>query len=144
NKNSAQTSLFGEDSGVTIPEPEVPPCEEWPTMKKLKQEREVVGIYISGHPLDDFKTEMKHFCKGKLSQLRDQEKYINRELAIGGIISDVQHLVSKNGKGWAIFTVEDYTDSYDFKIFGEEYLKYRHFLVPNNFVFLKVFIKEGW
>src|SRR5699024_7744798 len=65
NENSSQMSLFGEASEVQIPEPEVPPCEEWSTMKKLKQEREVVGVYISGHPLDDFKMVMRYFCKGK-------------------------------------------------------------------------------
>lgn len=144
NKNSSQTSLFGESSEVQIPEPEVPPCEEWATMKKLRQEREVVGIYISGHPLDDFKGELKHFCQGKLADFHHQEDHLNKELSIGGIITDVQHLVSKNGKGWGKFTVEDYTDSFEFKIFGEEYLKYRHFLMPNNFVHMKAFIREGW
>ncbi len=144
NQNSAQISLFGEASEVQIPEPEVPPCEEWSTMKKLKQEREVVGIYISGHPLDDFKMEMKYFCQGGLSDFGNLESQVNRELKIGGVVTDVQHLTSRNGKGWARFMLEDYTDSFEFRIFGEDYLKYRHFLVPNNFVYLQVFIQEGW
>ena len=59
-------------------------------------------------------------------------------------MSDVQHRESKAGRGWAIFTVEDYDDSYEFKIFGEDYLKLRHFLVPNSFIHARVFIKEGW
>ncbi len=144
NKNSAQTSLFGEASGVQIPEPEVPPCPEWSTMKKLKQEREVVGIYISGHPLDDFKEELHHFCRSSISDFTKQEEHVNQELSVGGVITDVQHLTSKKGKGYARFTLEDYTDSYEFRIYGEEYLRYRHFLVPNNFIYLKVFIREGW
>ena len=144
NENSAQVSLFGDASDVQIPEPIVPPCEEWGTMEKLKREKEVVGIYISGHPLDDFKIEMNYFCTGKVSDFKDLEKHVNRELAFGGVISDVQHRTSKMGKGWAAFTVEDYSDSYEFRMFGEEYLKYRHFLVPNSFVFIKAFIKEGW
>jgi DNA polymerase-3 subunit alpha len=144
NENSAQVSLFGDASDVQIPEPVVPPCEEWGTMEKLKREKEVVGIYISGHPLDDFKIEMNYFCTGKVSDFKDLEKHVNRELAFGGVISDVQHRTSKMGKGWAAFTVEDYSDSYEFRMFGEEYLKYRHFLVPNSFVFIKAFIKEGW
>jgi DNA polymerase III, alpha subunit (EC 2.7.7.7) len=65
-------------------------------------------------------------------------------LCFGGIVTDVQHRESKAGKGWAIFTVEDYDDSYEFKIFGEEYLKFRHFLVPNSFLYARVFVKEGW
>ncbi len=143
-QNSSQVSLFGDASEVQIPEPEVPPCEEWGTMKKLKLEKEVVGVYISGHPLDDFKTEMKSFTNCKVSDFNHLEKFVNRELCFGGIVSDVQHRESKQGKGWAIFTVEDYDDSYEFKIFGEEYLKFRHFLVPNSFIYGRVFVKEGW
>jgi DNA polymerase III subunit alpha len=143
-ENSSQVSLFGDASEVQIPEPEVPPCDEWGTMKKLKQEKEVVGIYISGHPLDDFKTEIDNFCNVKVSDFYEMEKFVNREVCFGGVVSDVQHRESKAGKGWAIFTVEDYTDSFNFKIFGEEYLKWRHLLVPNSFIYARVFVKEGW
>ena len=143
-QNSSQVSLFGEASDVQIPEPEVPPCEEWGTMKKLKLEKDVVGVYISGHPLDDFKLEMKYFTNCKVSDFNNLEKFVNRELSFGGVVSDVQHRESKAGRGWAIFTVEDYDDSYEFKIFGEEYLKFRHFLVPNSFMYARVYIKEGW
>ncbi|PVW14193.1 DNA polymerase III subunit alpha [Marixanthomonas spongiae] len=143
-QNSSQVSLFGEASEVQIPEPEVPPCEEWGTMKKLKLERDVVGVYISGHPLDDFKMEMKYFTNCKVSDFNNLEKFVNRELSFGGVISDVQHRESKAGRGWAIFTVEDYEDSYEFKIFGEEYLKLRHFLMPNSFIHARVYVKEGW
>ncbi|MBZ9630012.1 DNA polymerase III subunit alpha [Salegentibacter sp. LM13S] len=144
NENSSQVSLFGEASEVQIPEPVVPPCEEWGTMEKLRREREVVGIYISGHPLDDFRYEMDYFCNSKLGEFNDLEKCVNRDLTFGGVISDVQHRVSKMGKGWAMFSVEDYTDTYEFRMFGEEYLKFRHFLVPNSFVHIKIFVKEGW
>ena len=144
NENSSQVSLFGEASEVQIPEPEVPPCEEWGTMKTLSKEREVVGVYISGHPLDDFKTEMKTFCNGNVSMFNTLEPYVNRELVFGGVVTDVQHRVSKQGKGWALFTIEDYTDSFEFRIFGEDYLKFRHFLLQNNFVFVKTFVREGW
>ncbi len=144
NENSSQVSLFGEASDVQIPEPEVPPCEEWGTMKTLSKEREVVGVYISGHPLDDFKTEMKTFCNGNVGMFNTLEPYVNRELVFGGVVTDVVHRVSKQGKGWALFTIEDYNDSFEFRIFGEEYLKFRHFLLHNNFVFVKAFIREGW
>jgi DNA polymerase-3 subunit alpha len=144
NENSAQVSLFGAASDVQISEPLVPPCEDWGTMEKLSREKEVVGIYISGHPLDDFKIEMKTFCNATLGLLNDLGTYVNRELTLGGVVSDVQHRVSKQGKGWAMFTVEDYTDSFEFRIFGEEYLKFRHFLVQNSFVYVRAFVKDGW
>tara|TARA_R110000850_G_scaffold277120_1_gene423028 strand:- start:5060 stop:9418 length:4359 start_codon:yes stop_codon:yes gene_type:complete len=144
NENSSQISLFGEASDVQIPEPEVPPCEEWGTMKKLKLEKEVVGIYISGHPLDDFKTEINTFCRNRIADFYHLEKFVNKEMIFGGVITEVQHRVSKNGKGWASFIIEDYSDSFEFRIFGEEYLKFRHFLIPNGFLFCRVFAKEGW
>ncbi len=144
NENSSQVSLFGDASEVQIPEPEVPPCEEWGTMEKLRREKEVVGIYISGHPLDDFKTEINAFCNASVSNMHDLNNLVNRELTFAGVVTDVQHRVSKNGKGWALFTIEDYTDTFEFRIFGEEYLKFRHFLMINSFVYLKVYVREGW
>ncbi|MCA0131577.1 DNA polymerase III subunit alpha [Winogradskyella alexanderae] len=144
NENSAQVSLFGDSSDVQIAEPKVPPCEEWGTMEKLSREKEVVGIYISGHPLDDFKIEMQTFCNGDISVFNNLEAVINREITFGGVVTDVQHRVSKQGKGWALFTIEDYSDSYEFRIFGEEYLKFRHFFVVNSFVYVRAFVKEGW
>jgi len=144
NENSSQVSLFGEASDVQIAEPVVPPCEDWSTMEKLAKEKEVVGIYISGHPLDDFRYEMKYFCNSKLESLKDLNQFVNKNLAFGGIISNVQHRIAKNGKGWAIFHLEGYDESYEFKIFGEEYMKYRHYLIPNSFTYIKVLVKEGW
>ncbi|PKV48189.1 DNA polymerase III alpha subunit [Aquimarina sp. MAR_2010_214] len=143
-ENSSQVSLFGEASDVQIPEPIVPPCEEWGTMEKLAREKEVVGIYLSGHPLDDFKYEMKYFCNGTLLNFADLEANINREISFGGVISNVEHRTSKNGKGWATFIIEDYNTAHEFRIFGEEYLKHRPFLVKSTFVYSKAFIKEGW
>nr|WP_288834963.1 DNA polymerase III subunit alpha [uncultured Flavobacterium sp.] len=144
NENSSQVSLFGEASEVQIAEPVVPPCEDWSTMEKLAKEKEVVGIYISGHPLDDFRFEMKYFCNAKLEALKNLEAYVGKALTFGGIINDVQHRVAKNGKGWGMFTLEGYDESYEFRIFGEEYLKFRHFLIQNNFTYMKLTVKEGW
>ena len=144
NENSAQVSLFGEASDVQIAEPVVPPCDDWSTMEKLAKEKEVVGIYISGHPLDDYKFEMQYFCNAKLEALKNLEQHVNKNLTFGGIITNVQHRTAKNGKGWASFMLEGYDESYEFRIFGEEYLKFRHFLIQNNFTFMRILVKEGW
>ena len=65
-------------------------------------------------------------------------------MTFGGVVTDVQHRTSKQGKGWAAFTIEDYNDSFEFRIFGEDYLKFRHFLVINSFVYVRVLVREGW
>ncbi len=143
-KNSAQVSLFGEASEVQFEEPIIPLCEPWNVMEKLSKEKEMVGIYISGHPLDDFKTEIKYFCNAQVDILQNLDKLEGKELTFAGIITDVQHRVSKNGKPWGLFTFEDYSDVYEFRIFNEDYLKFRHFLIPNTFLFLKTVMRRPW
>ncbi|WP_397445290.1 DNA polymerase III subunit alpha [Polaribacter sp. R77954] len=144
NKNSAQVSMFGEASTVQFPEPDIPDCDTWGTMELLSQEKEVIGIYISAHPLDDFKNELI-FCNATLQYFKgDIAKYVGMNLSFAGIVTDVQHRVSKAGKGWAAFTIEDYGDSNEFRIFGEDYLKMKHFLVPNSFLFVRCTIQPGW
>ncbi|MDP5002228.1 MAG: DNA polymerase III subunit alpha, partial [Flavobacterium sp.] len=144
NENSSQVSLFGDASEVQIAEPIVPPCDDWSTMEKLAKEKEVVGIYISGHPLDDYKYEMKYFCNAKLESLKSLEQHVGKNLSFGGIVTNVQHRTAKNGNGWGSFVLEGYEESYEFRIFGEEYLKYRHFLLQNQFVYIKINVKDGF
>jgi DNA polymerase-3 subunit alpha len=143
-KNSAQVSLFGEASEVQFEEPEIPPCEPWNVMEKLSKEKEMIGIYISGHPLDDFKTEIQYFCNARVDSLQNINQLEGKELSFAGIITDVQHRVSKNGKPWGMFTFEDYSDAYEFRLFNEDYLKFRHFLIPNTFLYLKTVMRRAW
>ncbi|MGI9530872.1 DNA polymerase III subunit alpha [Lutimonas sp.] len=143
-KNSAQVSLFGEASEVQFDEPIIPPCEPWNVMEKLSKEKEMIGIYISGHPLDDFKTEIQYFCNAKVDSLQNINQLEGMELSFAGIITDVQHRVSKNGKPWGMFTFEDYSDAYEFRLFNEDYLKFRHYLIPNTFLFLKTVMRRAW
>lgn len=144
NANSSQVSLFGESSEVQIPEPVIPQAEEWTTMEKLAKEKDVVGIYISGHPLDDFKFELKYFCNARLEHIKQLDAMVGRTLTFGGMISNVQFRTSAKGKDWAMFTIEGYDESIEMRMFNEDYLKYRHFLLNNTFVYFKVFVKEGW
>ncbi len=144
NLNSSQVSLFGESSEVQIPEPQVPPCEEWGTMEKLAREKEVVGIYISGHPLDDFRFEIKHFCSVKLEQFKDLTSIMNKIVTVAGIVTNVQYRMSKSNKEWASFTLEGFDESHEFRIFNDEFLKFRHYLTNNSFVYFKIYIQEGY
>ncbi|MDO5608824.1 MAG: DNA polymerase III subunit alpha [Capnocytophaga sp.] len=144
NENSQQMSLFGESSGIEIPEPDVPKCEAWGNLEKLRREKDVVGIFISGHPLDDFSLTMEHYCNVNLAQLTDLTMFVNRELTVGGIITDVQHRTTKNGKGWCAFTLEDYDGSYEFRLFNDDYLKFRNYLIINGFLYCKFFVRPGY
>ena len=144
NKNSSQVSLFAGTNDFQVSNPKIPDVEPWPTIEKLAKEKEVIGIYISGHPLDDFKVEMESFCNGDVSVFKSPKDFVNKEITVAGVITEVEHRVSRQGKGWAFFVLEDYVDSYNFRIFGEEYLRFKHFLTLNNFLHIKTKIVDGW
>ncbi|APD06094.1 DNA-directed DNA polymerase [Flavobacteriaceae bacterium UJ101] len=139
-KLMAQSSLFGEALDDSIAEPVIPKCDDWPTMLRLSKEKEVVGIYITSHPLDDYKHEIEHFTNMTLDQLDGNEAMlVGKEMTFAGIVTDVQHRTSaRTGKDFAILTIEDYKGSKDFMLFGEEYLRMRHFLVLEKFLHFKV------
>ncbi len=142
--NSSQVSLFGEASDVQLPEPSVPPCETWGTMETLSKEKEVVGIYISAHPLDDYRNEMK-FTNCNVSMFKqDLKQHIGKNFSFAGILTSAEHRIAKNGNGWGSFIIEDYMDSNEFRLFGEDYLRYQHVLVPNSFLYISGTIQRGW
>ena len=142
--NSSQVSLFGEASEVDMPEPEIPRATEWGTMEKLSKEKEVVGIYLSGHPLDDFKFEMEQFCNVTVKELHHFENLKGRkELKMAGIVTEVAHRMTKNGKPFGILTLEDYQDAYKFFMFGEEYVKFKGYLNQGWFLYVVGSIEPG-
>lgn len=136
-ENSSQASLFGEDTGAKLPEPVIPHSEEWGNIYALNKEKEVIGIFISGHPLDDYKMEIEAFCTGNVSMLNDLESNVNKEVLIGAIISDAEHRFTRKGDPFGTITLEDYNDSYKIFLWRENYLKYKHFLNPGTFVSVK-------
>jgi DNA polymerase-3 subunit alpha len=137
-ENSAQASLFGGESEVTIPEPEIPQCEEWGTMEKLSKEKDVVGIYLSGHPLDDFKFEINNFCNAKVKDLQSLELAAKKgEMKMAGIVTGVQHRMTKTGKPFGILDFEGYEDSHSFFIFGDDYVKFKGYLNTGWFLYMR-------
>lgn len=136
-KNSSQASLFGDATGTKMPEPEIPKADEWGSVYTLNREKEVVGIFISGHPLDDFRIEIDAFCNGKVGMLNDMEQHKNKDLLIAATITEAEHRFTKNGDPFGTLTIEDYTDSYRIFLWRENYLKYKHFIAPGAFIALK-------
>ncbi len=138
-ENSAQVSLFGEASAVSIPEPEPPVCEEWGTLEKLSKERDLVGVFISGHPLDDYKLEIGHFCTKNfhLGLTDNLEMLLGKgELKFAGIVTEALHLQTKKGKPWGKVKLEDYKGDFEIAMFGDDYINNQQFLNPNYFLFV--------
>ena len=127
-QNSAQNSLFGDASISDVTTPSLAECEPWSNLELLHKEKEVIGFYISGHPLDNFRFEMNQFCPNKISQLKELEKYKDRDMVVGGMITAVNHRVSKTGKPFGNFTIEDYGDSIELVLFGQDYVTFKQYL----------------
>jgi DNA polymerase-3 subunit alpha len=142
---SAQASLFGGSSGTVMPKPKVDVVEPFSEIEKLNLEKEVVGIYISGHPLDNFRFELKAFCNVTCGQLSEIEPLLGRELKLAGIVSAVEHRTTKTGKPFGKLTIEDYSGNTSFMLFGDDYIKFRNFMNIGGFLFIEGnVIKNTW
>jgi DNA polymerase-3 subunit alpha len=133
----AQANLFDDMPEENIAEPQLPAAPEWSKLELLKKEKEVVGFYISGHPLDGFRFEIKQFCNTKVEHLSRMEELKNRDLTFPGIIVDLEERMSKTGKPFGFFTVEDFTGNTRLALFGEDYGKFKHMLVKEALVFVR-------
>jgi DNA polymerase III subunit alpha len=144
-EQSSQVSLFGGTATVAMPKPSVAQVEPFSEIEKLNLEKEVVGIYISGHPLDNFRFELDSFSNTQCQQLNDIEPLLGRETKVGGIITMVEHRTTKTGKPFGKFTLEDYSGNYTFTLFSEDYLKFKNFMNTGWFVLVEgAIIKNSW
>ncbi|MEN7550579.1 DNA polymerase III subunit alpha [Rapidithrix thailandica] len=139
-KKSMQVTLFGGTGGMEMPKPKILDCEPWTDIVKLRYEKEVVGFYISGHPLGVYRVELENFCV----PVTDIENHKNKEIAIGGIISAVNIRQTKNGSNFALFSVEDFDATANLAMFSENYLKNAHMLTPGGFVYIKGRVQERY
>ncbi|MEQ8242095.1 DNA polymerase III subunit alpha [Fulvivirga sp.] len=135
--DSAQASLFGGDTGVETPRPKIDPIEPFGEFEKLNIEKEVVGLYISGHPLDDYRFEIDNFCNVELSQLNEVEALQNKDLRMAGIVSSFAHRTTKGGKPFGTLTVEDYNGNFTFFFFGDDYIKFKEYMMQGWFLFMQ-------
>ncbi|MEM9260482.1 MAG: OB-fold nucleic acid binding domain-containing protein, partial [Bacteroidota bacterium] len=140
----AASSLFAAvQDEISVDPPKPPQAEEWLLPEKLAREKDVTGIYVSGHPLDGYKLEIDNYVTCGLSELTPQ-KYGRSTVKLAGMITGARHLVSKNGNGWGIFELSDYDDMIEFKLFGEDYQKHRHILHQGTALFLTANYRKKW
>ncbi|MEQ9287963.1 MAG: DNA polymerase III subunit alpha [Cyclobacteriaceae bacterium] len=145
-KQSAQASLFGGESGVSIPAPKVSDVEPYTELDKLKIEKEVVGLYISGHPLDQFKFEVDKFCNATISRLNGNLEELKNlgNVKLAGIVTEVSHRMTKTGKPFGTLTVQDFTDSYTFFLFSDDYINFKEFFTPDWGIYIQGVVQNRW
>lgn len=134
---SNQASLFGSAGSLEISEPVLPQVEPWSLMEKLQLEKELVGIYISGHPLNNYKFEINHFTTHDLLKIEEENlKLEGTEIKLAGLITSVRDSVSKNGKPFCIFMLEDFSGTREFALFGEKYIQFKPWIELNAQIYI--------
>ncbi|MDA3952982.1 MAG: DNA polymerase III subunit alpha [Bacteroidales bacterium] len=126
-QNSNQQSLFGGDDTIEIAKPAIPEANNWQKLEKLNKEKELIGIYLSAHPLDDFKLEIDNFCNATFGEFDDISNLQGRDITVAGIVIGVRHSMTKTGKPFGFLTIQDYTDSYQLALFGKDYENFRKY-----------------
>ncbi|MGI6073724.1 MAG: DNA polymerase III subunit alpha [Fermentimonas sp.] len=123
-KQQSMNSLFGDDTSFLITRPDIPSAESWSDMERLNKEKELIGIYLSAHPLDDYEVILKYACLADSVKLQDLADFNGKEVSFGGIVSNFREGLTKRGEPYMFLTVEDYLGSYEIALFGRDYVDY--------------------
>jgi DNA polymerase-3 subunit alpha len=116
--------------------PEPAQCPDWPKLEKLNREKEVIGIYLSSHPLDDFRLEINTFTTATLADLQNLREWLERDVVVAGMVTDTRNGIGKNGKPYGSFTIQDYSDSFRFMLFDKEYIENSKFCVIGYYLLI--------
>lgn len=144
--DTSQASLFGGDDAVEITEPTLPQkVEPWGKLEELAREKEVVGFFISGHPLDPYKLIIEHKCSANCAQLKaGLEPFKGKDVTFGGVITGFENRTSKTGNAFGKLIIEDYHGSVELMLFGKDFVEYSKFMVSSLFVYVKAKVQERY
>ncbi|PKP22559.1 MAG: DNA polymerase III subunit alpha [Bacteroidetes bacterium HGW-Bacteroidetes-21] len=135
-KEKNQLSLFGEAISTEIIKPQIPEREPWSQIFELNKERDLIGLYVSSHPLDPYLFEIHHMCNMVLSDLNDLKELKGRDLIFGGFVTKTETMTDKRGNPYERFVIEDYTDSHSFALFGKNYINFGKYIKPGLSLFI--------
>jgi DNA polymerase-3 subunit alpha len=143
NQGNTSRTLFGDMTSVQVVRPKPFPGEEWPVLTKLNKEKELIGIYLSAHPLDNYKVELKHFCNATLAEFRNLPSLKGHDLTVAGIVTGVKHAMTKNGKPYGQLTLEDYSDTHTISFFAKDYENFRKYIYEGYSLLIKGSVQEN-
>lgn len=135
-------SLFGDMESVEISKPEIPYAPEWSMLEKLNRERELIGMYLSSHPLDEFEFEMKYLCNVSTVELKDLEPLQGKNIRVAGLVTGIRTGMTKKGNPYGIFTLEDYEGAYEFALFGKDYIEFGKYMIKDLYLFVSGLVQE--
>jgi DNA polymerase III subunit alpha len=147
---NATNTLFGDLQMPDIVPPKLPVCEPWPLAQQLDHEKEVTGMYMSGHPLDNFLFEMKHYSISPLVEFTEFKQMVNtlpnpaKSFRLAGLVVDAQHRLTKTGKNFGILTIEDFSGKAEFMLWSEDYVKYTNYMEKGMIVMVEGGFKQRY
>jgi len=131
-------TLFGGSDSLSIPKPKLPEGQPWGTIERLNREKELVGIYLSAHPLDQYRMEIGTFCNTELAELQNADELARRgEIKVAGIVTEVEHRTTKTGNPFGSITLEDFSGTHKITFFGQDYLSFKTYFTNGYSLFLK-------
>ena len=136
-KSTVSNSLFGGDNEVEVAKPEIPKVQPWPELVRLNKEKELVGMYLSSHPLDSYSVVINYVCNTTMDDIKQGNLVPNKELIFGGIVTNVRQRTSKKNELYAFATIEDYSGAVEIPFWSREYVEFGNYLKPSMFVMLK-------
>jgi len=142
-KKITQNSLFGGSNAIAITRPEIPQVNNWSILDKLNREKKMIGMYLSAHPLDPYRLEIDNLVNTQLSDFKTAMSE-GKDFAIAGLASSVRNLVDKNGNPWGIITLEDFTDSHEFRFFKKDYETFQSYFREGLLLFIKGNIQRNF
>ena len=135
-KSAAVNSLFGDTFEVEVATPEIIHAPSWSDLERLNKERDLVGIYLSAHPLDEFAVILENVCNVRMIELADLAPLQNRDLILGGIVTSVREGFTKTKKPFGVAKIEDYSGSAEFAFFGDEWVRKKNYFAEGMFLFM--------
>jgi DNA polymerase-3 subunit alpha len=141
-KNKVTNSLFGGEEVFQIAKPKIPDCEHWSDLDRLNKEKELIGIYLSAHPLDDYRVVLTYVCNVGMAEISEKEQFRNKELMLGGIVTNFREGTTRQGKPYGILTLEDFTGSGEIALFGNDYINYAKFGKLGMYLFIRGKIEQ--
>ena len=139
-----QATLFGELDGFEVTKPNIPDCEPWHDYEKSKKEKEMIGIYLTSHPLDPYKLEMQLLCTPVEELNSGLETFKGKEINIAGIITAKREGKTKTGKDFGILTLEDFSGTYELAFFGKDYTDFRQYFIDETAIYVKGKVGPKW
>ena len=150
NLTQNSNTLFGDSMLTDVPFPKIQSCEEWTLTQKLDYEKEVTGMFISGHPLDHFRFEINYYKITPIADFNEFKDAIKlhhnpfQQLRLAGLVAEANHRISKTGKQFGIFTLEDYSGKMELALFGEDYVRFKEHFKPGSVLFVTGNFKNRW